>query len=776
MTDQVSSACRRRRCAALIAAGVLLPLPVLAGCSGDDASDAAAGASQDIAPAARERLKDGGTLRWAVDTMPGTLNAFQADADATTTRITGAVLPTLFTLDERGRPQRNADYLDAADITARDPKQVVTYKINPKARWSDGRRIGAADFLAQWKALRGRDNAYWTARNAGYDRIAKVAQGAHRNEVKVTFARPYADWRSLFSPLYPKSVMGDADAFNDGTRERLKVAAGPFMMAERAAHGDRLTLVRNPRWWGARAKLDRIVFTELPRERRAAALAAGAVDVAEVDQAAARKVASAGHPAGSGAKSGADAKPAARTALRGYTVRKALEPAYTQLALNGSTGPLSDERVRRAVARAIDRQALADTVLKPLSLPASPLGSHLLLAGQEGYEDHSDAVGGPDADAARSLLADAGWKPGGLTQQAKQKPHAAAPSASGAAREPSRKRGATDGRNPERPGHADRAGASASGAAVQDYGPGARPAAADAPLSAAGAVGAEVQRSALLHQSAALYKAEAAAQEQAGATTTSRAFQRRAARALGAAERIETGQDTGPAAARPIGAEQGRADEEPAHPVAAAQVPADDDSRAEGADSRAKGAPHKKTAVVPALRKNGKPLTLRFVLPDGANSEQLRTVGERISAMLAKVGIQTSVQRVADAGYFQDHIAAGDYDLALYSWPGTAYPATDARPIYAKPEPAADGSLTVEQNYTRVGTDHIDQLFEQAASELDQDAAEHLMAQADARIWAVAGSIPLYQRPELVATRKGLANIGAFGFASPRFQDIGYTK
>ncbi len=399
------------------------------------------------------------------------------------------------------------------------------------------------------------------------------------------------------------------------------------------------------------------------------------------------------------------------------------------------------------------------------------------MAGQEGYEDHSDAVGGPDADAARSLLADAGWKPGGLTEQAKQKPHAAAPSTSGAAREPSRKRGTTDGRNPERPGHADRA--AAPGAVTQDYGPGARPAAAEAPLSAAGAVGAEVQRSALLHQSAALYKAEAAAQEQAGAGTTSRAYQRRAARALGAAERIETGQDTGPAEARPMSAEQARearADEEPARPVAAAQLPADDDSRAKGADSRAKGGPRKKTTVVPALRKNGKPLTLRFVLPDGAGSEQLRTVGERISAMLAKVGIQTSVQQVADASYFQDHIAAGDYDLALYSWPGTAYPATDARPIYAKPEPAADGSLTVEENYTRVGTDHIDQLFDQAASELDEDAAEHLMAQADARIWAVAGSIPLYQRPELVATRKGLANIGAFGFASPRFQDIGYTK
>ncbi|MFF4949436.1 ABC transporter family substrate-binding protein [Streptomyces chattanoogensis] len=752
MTDQVSSAGRRRRCAALIAAGVLLPLPVLAGC-GDDAD--APAASQDIAPAARERLKDGGTVRWAVDTMPGTLNAFQADADSTTARITGAVLPALFTLDDRGRPQRNADYLDAADITARDPKQVVTYKINRRARWSDGRRIGAADFIAQWKALRGKDNAFWTARNAGYDRIAKVAQGRNSHEVKVTFARPYADWRSLFTPLYPQSVMGDADAFNDGSRERLAVAAGPFMVGEREKGNDRVTLVRNPRWWGARAKLDRIVFTELPRDKRAAALADGSVDVAEVDPGAAGKVAAAGHPA-------------ARAGLRGYTVRKALEPAYTQLALNGSTGPLADERVRRAVARAIDRQALADTVLKPLRLPAEPLGSHLLMAGQEGYEDHSDAVGGQDAGAAKALLADAGWKPGGTTEQAKQRPHAAVPTGLGGTASP--KGGSSDGRNPERPGHAARA-------AAQDPDAGARPAAAEAPLSAAGAVGSEVQQSALLRQSAALYKAEAAAREAAdgGATTASRTYQRRAARALVAAERVETGQDLGqdaPGAARPMSAEQARearADEERAHPVAAAQVPAD-------ADPEAKGGPKKKAAAVPVMRKDGKPLTLRFVLPDGAGSEQLRTVGERISGMLGKIGIQTTVQRVADASYFQDHIAAGDYDLALYSWPGTAYPATDARPIYAKPEPAADGSLAVEQNYTRVGTDHIDQLFDQAAAELDEDAAGSLMSQADARIWAVAGSIPLYQRPELVATRKSLKNVGAFGFASPRFQDIGYTK
>ncbi|WP_435604161.1 ABC transporter substrate-binding protein [Streptomyces sp. bgisy130] len=780
--------CRGRRCAALIAAGVLLPLPALTGCS-EDGREASVAASQDIAPAPRGDLKSGGTLRWAVDAMPGTFNAFQSDADATTARIAGAVLPSMFTIDASGRPQRNADFLDAADVSSRDPKQVVTYKINPKARWSDGSAITAADFVAQWTALRGKNNAYWTARNAGYDRIGKVAQGANAHEVKVTFARPYADWRSLFTPLYPKNVMGSPNAFNDGAREQLKVGAGPFLVQQRDAKEGRVVLVRNPGWWGDRAKLKRIVLQSLPGDKRAAALAEGSVDVAAVDQVAAKRVASArgpaasgsprtsadGHagPQGEGARTGARAAAAENTALRGYTIRKALEPAYTQLALNGSSGPLADDRVRRAVARALDRQALADTVLKPLDLPSKPLGSHLLMAGQYGYADHSAALGEPDSGAAKALLADAGWKSDGAGhQQAGENPGAPASDgyqdedgegqpddryAEDGYRDDSAEDGpdGSDDRNPAR------AGRGHAGAPVR----GDRPAAAEAPLSFTGAVGSEVQQSALLRQSASFYK-QAAASEKADADgdTGSAAYakykryKKRAAEALGAAERVETGQ-TGPLPGSGGHPGARHAAVERAADAAAAPQPADG-----------------KTSRIAAVKKNGKPLTLRFVLPDGAGSEQLRTVGRRIASMLGKIGVQTSLQRVSDASYFQDHIASGDYDLALYSWPGTAYPATDARPIYAKPQPAPDGSLTVEQNYTRVGTDHIDQLFDQAASELDEGASHTLVAQADARIWAAAGSIPLYQRPELVAAKKSLANVGAFGFATPRFQDIGYQK
>jgi peptide/nickel transport system substrate-binding protein len=353
-----------------------------------------------------------------------------------------------------------------------------------------------------------------------------------------------------------------------------------------------VTLVRNTSWWGDRAKLDSLVLTAVPRAQRAERLAAGTLDVAEIDPGAIGSV--------------------SRT--RGVGVRKAPDAAYAQLAINGSTGALSDERVRHAVARAIDRKQIATAVLKPLGLPAQPLGNHLVLPSQNGYADHSSALGKTDLQQAQALLADAGW-------------------------------------------------------------------------------------------------------------------QRSTAK-------------TGEKAAGP-----GR--------------------------SAASGA---LTVVEPsrAVARNGKQLSLRMVLPSG--SPMLDDVGGRIARMLSAIGVRTEIDKVADAGYFQDHIAAGDFDLALYSWPGSAYPATDDTPIFAKPVPAPDGSLSVAQNYSRVGTDQIDQLLSRAGFELDPSAARSLTAEADARIWAAAGSIPLYQRPEVVALRTTVANAGAFGFQTPAYQNIGFRK
>ncbi|GAA3824057.1 ABC transporter family substrate-binding protein [Streptomyces chiangmaiensis] len=657
------------RSAAFLTAGALA-VSVLAACSSDEERSKPV-AAQDIAPASRTLVADGGVLRWAVDALPPTLNTFQADTGPATARVAGAVLPSMFRLDANGRPQANPDFLESAKVVSTEPKQVVLYRLNQRAVWSDGREIGADDFAAQWRALSGKDSAYWTARNAGYDRIEKVERGANNLEVKVTFNKAYADWKSLFSPLYPKDVMGTPGGFNDGARKTLKVTAGPFSLQKIDQKAGEVTLSRNPRWWGSPAKLSEIVLVAVPRDKRAAAVAAGTVDIADVDPEEAGRVKAAAGDKGS-------AQGAAAGGQR-YVVRKSLEPAYTQLALNGSRGPLADERVRRAVARAINRTELAGLVLKPLGLPAVPVGSHLALSGQDAYADNSGALGDQDTDQAKALLSEAGWVSGGPVKEKKAagpEPKKAGgsgePKKAGGSGEPKKADGTGQGKNADRPG----------GSAREDG-------------------------------------------------------------------KGYPGKDPGDHSKKQGGMPGAYAPEGTAAPGGAA---------------------------VKTFAKDGKALELKFVLPSGPGSQTLRTVGDRIASMLGKVGIRVTITKVPDDSYFKDHIASGDYDLALYSWPASAFPATDARPIYAKPVPAADGSLTIEQNYTRVGTDQVNQLFDEAIVTLDEEDERNLVRKADARIWAAAGSIPLYQRPQLTATRENVANAGAFGFQTPIYEDMGFLK
>ncbi|MFD8258349.1 hypothetical protein ACFV19_05230, partial [Streptomyces griseoluteus] len=137
------------RATAFLTAGALA-VPLLAGCSSDEKA-AHPLAGPDIAHVTRDKVAEGGTVKWAVDALPETLNAYQADADAGTTRVAQATLPSMFQLDANGRPAVNPAYLESAKVIETEPRQVVLYKLNQQAVWSDGREIGAPDFVAQWR-------------------------------------------------------------------------------------------------------------------------------------------------------------------------------------------------------------------------------------------------------------------------------------------------------------------------------------------------------------------------------------------------------------------------------------------------------------------------------------------------------------------------------------------------------------------------------------------------------------------------------------------------
>jgi peptide/nickel transport system substrate-binding protein len=174
-------------------------------------------------------------------------------------------------------------------------------------------------------------------------------------------------------------------------------------------------------------------------------------------------------------------------------------------------------------------------------------------------------------------------------------------------------------------------------------------------------------------------------------------------------------------------------------------------------------------------KKDGKPLEINLVIPSAvATSKQ---EAELVQNMLGQIGAQVKINTVPSTDLFDKYITPGQFDFTVFSWMGTAYPIGSSKSLYSKPTRNAKGELDVRQNYARVGSDEIDQLLAQANGELDRRKAMELANRADALIWQEVHSLTTYQRPELVASKKNLANFGAFGFTDPWvYEDIGWAK
>jgi len=124
-------------------------------------------------------------------------------------------------------------------------KQVVTYKINPKAVWSDGQPVTAKDFEFTWRAQRSADPAKGGCAalisTTGYDQIGSVESSDNDKTATVTYAKPFSDWKSLFQ-LLPAHVMDKGDA---------KASAPRSPRAGRPPRASRCPTVRTP--WTPRA-------------------------------------------------------------------------------------------------------------------------------------------------------------------------------------------------------------------------------------------------------------------------------------------------------------------------------------------------------------------------------------------------------------------------------------------------------------------------------------------------------------------------------------------
>jgi len=344
------------------------------------------------------QVKQGGTVRWAVSQFSTQWNYNELDGtNQSTAQVLYGVMPYVFIADKTATVAPNPDYVTSAKAEQTGGKQTVTIDINPKAKWSDGTPITEKDFETQWTAQRGKNAAYQISSSTGYELIDSVKQGKDEREVIATFSKPFADWMSLWTPLFPAKYQDTPSHFNTGYKNKIPVTAGPFKIEKIDSTAKTVSMVPDPNWWGNKPKLDRIITRDLEGDAGVNAFVNGEVDVnlLPIDPSSYKR--SAG--------------------TKGGIVRVAGGPDFRHFTINGTSPNLKDVKVRQAVAMAINREAIGKADLSGLPWPVRTMDNHFLVNTQAGYKSNSGAVGQFDPNKAKQMLDQAGWKQSGAYRQ-----------------------------------------------------------------------------------------------------------------------------------------------------------------------------------------------------------------------------------------------------------------------------------------------------------------------------------------------------------------------
>jgi peptide/nickel transport system substrate-binding protein len=381
-------------------AALVVALTITACSSGDQkppsaGGDASVGTTNDMNPQDPATLQDGGALRVALTAFPENFNTLHIDGNTGDNyALLKPVTPRAFRIAADGSATVNTDYFTSVELTGTNP-QVVTYTINPKAVWSDGTPITWEDIKSEIDATSGKNKAFAIASPNGADRVGSVTRGVDDRQAIMTFAAPYADWKGLFAGngmLLPKAVTATPEAFNKGFLTNPPPSAGPFIISSIDRTAQRITLTRNPKWWGTPPRLDNITFLVLDDAARIPALQNNAIDA-------------------SGLASLDELTVARRTP--GIAIRRAPGLSWYHFTFNGAPGSiLADPALRNAISKGIDRQTIANVTQRGLTDNPAPLNNHIYVAGQKGYQDNS-AVVAFDPEKAKQELDALGWKMNG---------------------------------------------------------------------------------------------------------------------------------------------------------------------------------------------------------------------------------------------------------------------------------------------------------------------------------------------------------------------------
>ncbi|MDQ4093155.1 MAG: ABC transporter family substrate-binding protein [Actinomycetota bacterium] len=327
-----------------------------------------------------------------VDRLAGGFNPHNlADLTPLSQAVAGLLLPSAFHQTPAGQWVLDHTLLDSAEVTDTAPF-TVTYRIRRNAQWSDITPIAAEDFGYLAEQMRSQPGVL---DSAGYQLIDQVVSRDGGKTVEVVFHRPYPGWRTLFRHLLPAHLLKDAPGgWSKGLDAGLPVSGGPFAMVSVDPARGEMMLVRNDRYWDTPAQVDRILFRQGSDAALVDALRTGGAQAALF-----------GRP-------NAITESLLRAANLGVTPTVVPQPVLASVLLRPASQVLDDQRVRTAVAAALDRSSLIATGVASGPSAALRADSTVLAPSMPGYQVTAPATGvpvTPDPDTVRRSLTGAGY-------------------------------------------------------------------------------------------------------------------------------------------------------------------------------------------------------------------------------------------------------------------------------------------------------------------------------------------------------------------------------
>jgi peptide/nickel transport system substrate-binding protein len=315
---------------------------------------------------------------------------------------------------------------EEGEVTENDDGTFTfSFVLRDDIQWSDGEPItaetvkGTFDIFMEgydFEADSAEDAVYALSSRQGYDLIDPDSWEVDGQTFSYTMDSFFAGWPSIFARLLPVHVLPDAAAANEALREfqvdgEPLPASGPFQFSE-WNRGVSMSLTANADYHGGNPLNEEIINENAPcvsgveitwvtdTDAQVNALRAGEADFIFTQPQVQFGEGLADDPQ--------------------FTLASEAGPSFEHWSLNLNNEHLADPNVREALAYAMDKSVVMESLYVPLFqdvLPVEGLGNTYWYTNSPNYEDHAgDAgYGQGDTESAAALLEESGYSDDGGT-------------------------------------------------------------------------------------------------------------------------------------------------------------------------------------------------------------------------------------------------------------------------------------------------------------------------------------------------------------------------